>query len=150
MDRFDGDIINETKGYFEETVPEQAAQNAQTRQCCIFGVESHKRIFRNRSGISLRHMRPWLFLAPSLGDSHICTHTLCKCGGPLFRCTGGGRAVCGHGEFHTVFQQPGIPLAVKNNSAFVFCVHSCADGLSLWIAIPGDRGCGQPSLYKTT
>ncbi len=43
-----------------------------TRQCCIFrSRKAIKEYSGNRSGISLRHMRPWLFLAPSLGGTAI-------------------------------------------------------------------------------
>ena len=77
------------------------------------------------------------------GDSRICAHTLCECGGPLLF-SGSGRTVCGNGEFYTGLSQPGIPAGCKEYPAFYPGVHPCADGLFTVGFHPYDGSCGQP------
>ncbi len=90
-----------------------------TRQCCIF--RSRKAINQS-SGTDLAFISESEAMAvpgPKFGgDSRICAHTLCECGGPLLF-SGSGRTVCGMENFIQVFHSQAFRLAVKNTLHFI-------------------------------
>ena len=108
-----------------------------TRQCCIFrSRKAIKEYSGNRSGISLRHMRPWLFLAPSLGGTAVFVlipfvNVVVR---SFFQAVGG--QFVGIENFIQVFHSQAFRLAVKNTLHFVLvCIPALMAfhcGLPFW------------------
>ena len=122
-----------------------------TRQCCIFrSRKAIKEYSGNRSGISLRHMRPWLFLAPSLGGTAIFVlipfvNVVVR---SFFQAVGG--QFVGMENFIQVFHSQAFRLAVKNTLHFVLVCIPALMAFSLWTAILVTGAADSRSLYKTT
>ena len=107
-----------------------------TRQCCIF--RSRKAINQssgNRFGIYLRHLRPWLFLAPSLGGTAVFVlipfvNVVVR---SFFQAVGG--QFVGMENFIQVCHSQAFRLAVKNTLHFILVCIPVLMALSLWVAI---------------